>query len=98
MERTKLSESLALTHPNILTLDAEVEALKKARTAFVATNPQAYAGANIVTVPDDRYVKSGFPVDELDRQLGTGSWGHSWGHTQPSTIMDGQQISYRTVV
>ncbi|MBL7688208.1 MAG: hypothetical protein JNJ49_09240, partial [Bdellovibrionaceae bacterium] len=23
------------------------------------------AGANIVTVPDDQYVKSGFPVDEL---------------------------------
>jgi beta-lactamase regulating signal transducer with metallopeptidase domain len=65
MERVKLSESLAPTHPNIRKLDAEVEALEKARTAFVATNPQANAGANIVKVPDDQYVKSGFPVDEL---------------------------------
>ena len=65
MERVTLSESLAPTHTNIRKLDAEVEALEKARTAFVATNPQANADANIVKVPDDQYMKSGVPVDEL---------------------------------
>ncbi len=63
--RLKLSETLTPNHPRIRALDAEIRAVEKSRAALLPESPPANPGENMLKLPDDQYVKSGFPVDEL---------------------------------
>ncbi|MDP1561824.1 MAG: M56 family metallopeptidase [Pirellulaceae bacterium] len=65
IERLKLSETLTPNHPKIRAIDAEIRTLEKARALLLPESPPANPSENMLKLPDDQYVKSGFPVDEL---------------------------------